>query len=125
MIEGITFQLGKMSGIDISKTFAGQQYKSIVNRMKKAYVAGFLKADKSYFAFDTRDRFTDLILYHSYKDNATALLLNNVNWVNLKKKSIKQPGLLVEVNDKQKEIKRYDSYIFVPSSPMEVLRINK
>lgn len=125
MIEGIAFQLGEMSKIDMSKTFAGQQYKSILSRMKKAYNAGFLKADKPYFAFDTRDAFTDLIVHHSYKENATAFYVNEINWVNLKKRSSLRNGYLEMISERQDNVKKYDSYVYIPFSPVTILRVNK
>ena len=125
MIEGIAFQLGEMSAVDMSKTFAGQQYKSIVSRMKKAYSAGFLKKEKPYFLFNTRSDFIDLIIHHSYKYNASALLLSRVNWDGLLKKSAWRSNLNEVIQEKRSEIQNYDSYIFVPYSPIEMLRVNK
>jgi hypothetical protein len=126
MLEWYALELGSMSGINIDKSFMGSQYKDIITRMEKAYNAGFLKPGKPYFLFgDTRNEFTDLIIHKAYQYGNSALLLNSVNWSNMFKKSENKPDIRKVINEQKDNIGLYDSYIFIPYSPIEVIRTNQ
>ncbi len=125
MLEWIALQLGDMSKIDPRKGFMGQEYKKLITRMKDAYNAGLLKADKPYFTFSSRDEFADLIIHQEYLNDHSALLLNSFNWGDMLKKADGHKDILDLINSKKAEIGLYDSYIMVPYSTIETMRTSR
>ena len=125
MIYGLAFELGDMYNVPINKVSFGDQYRDIFDRMKKAYNAKLLKKDIPYFAVDSTNEFKNLILYKGYQYNNAALLIDSVNWKHMVKESVNKNDLLQIVNEEQNTLNFYNSYIFVPYSPLQVIRVDK
>jgi len=124
MLEGLAFTLGKMADADASGVFAGRQYKNILERMQRAYSDGFLNPDKPYFAFGSRNSFTDIISHIAYQENASALLIDDIQWDVLYQTDVEDETLQM-IEKIREESMRYDRYIYIPHSPLNILRVEK
>lgn len=124
MLEGMAFILDKMSGRDLNECIGqGMQYKKIVTRMKKAFDKGLLKEDKPYFIFYDRNDFEKLIIEQAYQHNGSAVMLTDKSWASITTTSKTLVGDLAKAVRAVKEKKDlYDSYVFVPYSPLVVAR---
>lgn len=125
MIESIAFTLGKMAGVSLENKSSGYQYREITTRLKKAYNQKLIDADKPYFAFNTKDEFLKMVAHFGFKYGSNALLVNSCNWEKLIKNSKNSKDLQDTIDSHKKEINQYDQFIFIPYSPIDVLRERK
>lgn len=125
MVDGMgSFNLDEMSNRALNECLKqGTQYKKMVTRLKKADNDGLLNPKKPYFIFFQRNDFEKLIVSLSYKYNDNSILISDKNWSKIKlviDKLSKEERKLYEELITQK--KKFDSYIFVPHSPIVTAR---
>ena len=121
--EGLTYSLSEMHNINLASCLhTGSNYSGIVRRLQNAYTQGLIETDEFYFAYDfnlQNDPILKHVIKESYGSNNHPLRLTSVSWENILKKSDEKSTLFYESVKAQKEkINKYDSYIFVPQSPI-------
>lgn len=124
MLEGMSFALDEMSSLNLNMCMSqGMQYKKIVTRMKGAFDKGLLDKEKPYFMFHDRNDFEKLIVEKAYLNSGNAIMLTDRSWENIMTASTIVTGNLAETIRRIKDKRDlYDSYIFIPYSPLITAR---
>jgi hypothetical protein len=125
MINGMaSYSLDEMSDRKLDECVKqGTQYINIVNRLKKAYNKGLLYPNNSYFIFFLRNDYEKLIVGLSYKHDNGSIMLSDEDWNKITLIIDKLPKEARELFDEMiVERNMFDSYIFVPKSPIVTAR---
>lgn len=124
MLSGLSFSLGEMKDIDLHGCVGqGTQYNSILKRMQDAYKAKVLQPDKNYFLFGQRTDFEKFIISKSYSNPTMGIIIPEKEWNKISEYSSElNSEIREEIECENKERINFDTYIYIPYSPITKAR---
>jgi len=125
MIDALSYSLGKMKNIDVLSSCLrqGSQYVHTIFRMQAAYSKGLIDPSKFYVVYDDPDpknQFIKLLIKKGYEYENKPILIKEICWSEMLEKT--SGNIYDSINKHKEKIERYDSFIFIPQSPIIVAR---
>ena len=126
MLDGLAFSLTGMADVDLNNCLRqGKQYRSIVERMQKAYRDKIIEENKNYFVFGDRNDFEKMIFHYAYKQQNQAIGFTNKDWdkINLDSETENATSRKLKIENDTRAA--YNKVFYIPYSPIVQAREKK